>query len=103
MTHPSTGPLDPEELKALADAPCGAAVKAIRKHDPLYARKEGEVLDWLVTFEGNITGFAYVKATNEEDAKKKAAKIKSDGWGDEIEWDTEEIAFVSLQSVEVES
>ena len=36
MSHPSYGPLSPEEWQAILDCPAGQAKKIIRRHDPLW-------------------------------------------------------------------
>lgn len=39
MAHPSFGPLSPEEIARLVDAPVGVAGREIRKHDPIWGMK----------------------------------------------------------------
>jgi hypothetical protein len=83
--HKSTGPLSPDELKALANAPYGEAVKAIRKHDPLFGLREGQKIRWRVTFEREIReeGVAYVTASSEDEATELGANLESSA----INWD----------------
>jgi hypothetical protein len=61
---PVTGPLTRDELKTLAAAPVGAALRAIRKHDPLYGYPPGTKINWLATFVREQEGYAYVKAAS---------------------------------------
>ena len=84
MSHRSTGPLTPEELKELASEPFGTGLKAIRKHDPLYGRKEGEQFKWRVTLSARAWADATVMATDEEDARRKAALLDESEIADEF-------------------
>jgi hypothetical protein len=81
---PVTGPLTRDELKTLAAAPVGAALRAIRKHDPLYGYPPGTKINWLAIFVREQEGYAYVRATSLEEAKAAANAIKHD----QIEWDS---------------
>lgn len=87
--HPSTGPIPPDEFKKLADAPFGAALKTIRKFDPLYGLPPGEKIKWRVTFEREITqeGEAYVMAASKEEAEKLADEIPESKicWDDDLD------------------
>jgi hypothetical protein len=83
MTHPSTGPLEPEELRALAAGPFGRALEVIRKHDPLYGRKEGELIDWVVKVRCKTEGQAVIKAASLKHAKTLADNLTEA----EIDWD----------------
>lgn len=80
MAHQSSGPLTPDELKALAEAPYGEATKAIRKHDPLFGRKPGEDIRWRVEATNVSIMVAYVHAENEEEAQRLAEKLNSCAW-----------------------
>lgn len=83
MIDPVTGPLSRDELKALADAPAGAALKAIRKFDPLYGLPEGTKVDWQVTATREAEGYAIIKAASKEEAQKLAKALKTS----DFEWD----------------
>ena len=76
MSHRSTGPLTPEELKELASEPFGAGLKAIRKYDPLYGRKEGERFRWRVRLSARAFAEATVMAANEEEAKEEGQQAR---------------------------
>jgi len=83
ILDPVTGPLSRDEFKALASAPVGAALNAIRKHDPLYGYPPGHEIDWAVTVVREQEGLATVKAASLEEAKKLADNLRSR----DIEWD----------------
>lgn len=87
MTQSPTGPIPPEEFKALVDAPHGQALKVIQKYDPLYGRfsPDGEPRKWRVklTKEVQATGFVTVNAVTKEEAEELAHGV-SDG---AIDWD----------------
>ena len=96
MSHRSTGPLTSEELKELASEPFGAGLKAIRKHDPLYGRKEGERFKWRVTLSARAWADATVMAADEEDARREAELL------DESEIEYKEFGNHVVESVEPE-
>lgn len=81
MADRSFGPLDRDQFSQLVAAPFGEAAKAIRKHDPLWNRKEGDEIKWLVTATRDVTeeGTAFVHAATKEEAKRKAGELK---WSD---------------------
>lgn len=87
MSISPTGPLSPEEFKALVDAPHGQALKAIRKYDPLYGKfsAEGEPRKWRVkmTKEVQAVGFVTVEAVTEEEAEALAHGVPDH----KIDWD----------------
>lgn len=87
MSVSSTGPMTSEQLKALADAPHGHALKEIRKFDPLYGRLsgEGELIKWRVklTKEVQAVGFVTVEAATKEDAEALAEEVDDH----KVEWD----------------
>lgn len=93
MADPVTGPISREELAGLANAPFGEAHKTIRKHDPLWGKKEGEKIEWNVEFEREVTEYACatVKAESEEEARKIAENLKED----DILWDDDHDPFGS--------
>ena len=96
MSHPSTGPLTPARLKELAEGPFGAGLKAIREHDPLYGRKEGERFKWRVTLSARAWADATVMVTDEEDAHREAELL------DESEIEYKNFGNHVVESVEPE-
>jgi len=70
---------------ALVSAPFGEAEKTIRKYDPLWGRKEGEIIKWRVKFTRTVyeTGYATVEAENEKEAEALADDIPDS----KISWD----------------
>lgn len=80
---PSTGPIPRAEFAKLVDGPYGAAVKIIRRHDPMYGREEGEKIKWRVEVTGTMTGTGWVEACSREEAEKAAENMSSS----EIDWD----------------
>lgn len=88
---PATGPIPREEFAKLIDAPFGAATKAIRKYDPLYARAPGEKITWTVRVEamGRREGTVEIEAPDEKSAREKVCDLS----GDDIEWDWDEDDF----------
>lgn len=89
----SFGPLSADEFQSLVSAPYGAAVKTIRKYDPLYGKvsTEGELVKWKVTLQKEVTmtGYVIVEAATEEDAENIADTIDEN----KIDWDEEESTF----------
>lgn len=81
---PVTGPLSREELRKLANAPFGTAIKEIRKFDPMYGRAPGEKIEWKVICKSNMEGRAYVKAASKKEAEALADKL---GCND-VDWGT---------------
>lgn len=98
---PVTGPLSREQFAALVAAPFGEATKAIRKHDPLYGRDEGEPIKWKVKFRRTSTevGFAYVEAATEEGANALADELDDH----KISWDYDDSDLAEVVSVEAAS
>ncbi len=96
---PATGPVPRAKFYALVDAAYGEATKVIRKYDPMFGRKEGEQLQWLVTYTQEIYGYAYVHATSEKEARELAKRLNR---SKEIAWETPEKDEGQLLSVEVE-
>ena len=84
---------------ALVDAPFGVATKAIRRHDPLWARPDGEKFEWEIQIRrrGADRGVAYVKASSQEEADKLAEDLTEC----EIEWDCDpdDFTIVSVEPV----
>lgn len=70
MTHKATGPISPEEMQRIADLPYGMAAVELRKHDPLFGKKEGDKLEWRVRLSGtgSITATTIVEASSEAEA-----------------------------------
>lgn len=85
MSISPTGPIPPEEFKALVDAPHGQALKAIRKYDPHYGKDDGDLRKWRVKLvkEVTATGFVTVEAVSEEEAGSLAHGISDY----KIDWD----------------
>lgn len=87
MTISPTGPIPPEEFKALVDAPHGHALKIIQKYDPLYGRfpAGGEPRKWRVKLSKEITatGFVTVEAVTAEEAEELAHGVPDH----KIDWD----------------
>lgn len=94
---PVSGPLSREELRALAAAPHGQAVKVIRKHDPLFGRQEGEKIEWSVEYTAEIKGYATVMATSLKEAEKEADNLEVAN----ISWHEFEISNSDISDVEV--
>jgi hypothetical protein len=91
---PSTGPVPREVFAKLGEAPFGAAVKIIRRYDPLYGRVEGKKIKWTVLCEtnGRRAGTAEVEATSEKAAEKAAENLSYD----DVEWDWDEDDFTII-------
>lgn len=85
MRDPVTGPLSREKLHELADAPFGAALKEIRKFDPLYGIRDGDLVKWRVkaTRMAREDGVAEVEAASIEGAKRLAEELDAD----DFDWD----------------
>lgn len=93
---PVTGPLSRQQLAELASAPFGAATEAIRKHDPLWGRSEGEKINWAVTVKRSRRdeGRAVVQASSQ----KEAAMLADDLTDDDIDWDEDcDFEIVSVE------
>jgi hypothetical protein len=73
--NPISGPIPLEEFKALVDAPCGAARKAIQKHDPFWGREAHEKVLFTVKAKAKCIGTAMIEASSQEDADKLAADL----------------------------
>ena len=84
MPDPVTGPLSRDELKVLADAPFGAATKAIRKHDPLWGRVPGETFEWDVR--ATRTTFEVGRATVEAESQEEADRLADELTDDDFSW-----------------
>jgi hypothetical protein len=74
--HPATGPISPELMRALADAPFGKAAEALRKHDPAWGlvTPDRPNLTWTVTLTGEVIATLEVKvvALTEGEARERA-------------------------------
>lgn len=79
MSMSATGPLTPEELKALVEARHGQALKAIQKHDPLYGKlsNAGDPVKYRVKLTKDVRAYGYVtvEAVTPEDAEAMAEEI----------------------------
>lgn len=94
MNDPISGPITRDELRELASAPYGEALKVIRKHDPLFGRKDGEKFRWKVLATVTCTMYAFVEAASEDEANKLADKLNTAAFDYESEGD------ISIDSVE---
>lgn len=78
MAHPATGPITPEQMRALADAPFGKAAEVLRLHDPAWGlASEGNPLrKYDVTLVAMLPAYAVVtvEATTEDQARTIAMK-----------------------------
>jgi hypothetical protein len=92
---PVTGPIPRDKFKALVDAPHGDAREEIRKRDPFWGLPEGAKIAFDVEVRAEVIGYAVVRATSLEEAKK-AAKELTRG---EIEFDSCEFDSFDVESV----
>lgn len=91
MAHPISGPISPEELKALADAPYGKAAVELRKYDPLWGKLSRDaddpqpVIAWNVCLSQEVTMRAHVtvEARTEEEAMEIAENLSEQ----KLSWD----------------
>jgi hypothetical protein len=76
MGHPATGPITPEQMRALADAPYGKAGEVLRRHDPAWGLSgpDTPLRKYDVTLTAMLPAYAVVEveATNPEQARKIA-------------------------------
>ncbi len=97
MGHPATGPISPEQMRALADAPFGKAAEVLRKHDPAWglATPENPILKWSVTLTGTVVAYAIVEveAPDEATARKfaLATRLSSSDWDADVHKGVEDI------------
>lgn len=97
-TDPVSGPLTRDELRALTEAPYGAAVKEIRKHDPLFGLKEGEKIAWRVTASARMVGTAHVKAASKEEAEREADELNDAAFDWEpASWPYDDVEITSVE------
>lgn len=98
MNTSATGPIPPEEFRALIEAPYGAATKAIRQYDPMWGRKDGETVRWRVrvSMERPVVGSVIVEAETEEEAIDRAFEVNPDT----IEWEPDGMANLMVESAE---
>lgn len=87
MGHPATGPISPEQMRALADAPYGKAGEVLRKYDPAWGLSgpEAPLRKYDVTLSAMLPATAYieVEATNPEQARKIAMQERYSN----LDWD----------------
>lgn len=99
--HPISGPISPEELKALTDLPYGQAADVLRQHDPAWglATPDKPIIKWEVTLTASMPVYAVVEveAPDEDTARKMALETRLRGWDWEIDH------FGGPEDVEVES
>lgn len=97
MTHdPVSGPLPREKLQALADAPHGDARDIIRQYDPLWGLPAGAKIEFEVEFRADVVGYALVKASSIEEARKLAATLNKQ----EVEFDPSDAEDWKVMRVE---
>ncbi len=97
MSHPSFGPLTPEEFKRAAALPAGAAAAVIRRHDPLWGLVAGDAVikKYKVSVSravsSRITASVEVEADNEANAEKivRAMSSHTFDWQDPDDWDND--------------
>jgi len=97
MTISPTGPIPPEEFKALVDAPCGQALKVIRQYDPHYGKDDGELRKWRVKLfkEVQAEGFVTVEASSAEEAEALAYGVPDH----KIDWDYDDCGTSFVEEV----
>jgi hypothetical protein len=102
MAHPATGPISPEQMRALADAPYGKAAEVLRRHDPAWGLSgpDAPLRKYEVTLTAMLpaTAVVEVEATNPEQAKKIAMQERFAN----LDWDVDGgPEDVEVQDVEV--
>jgi hypothetical protein len=89
MGHPATGPISPEQMRALADAPYGKAAEVLRKHDPAWGlsspdnplRKYDVILSAMLP----ASALVEIEATSPEQARKIAMAERFSN----LDWDVD--------------
>lgn len=98
--HPISGPISPEELKALAELPYGKAQDELRKHDPAWglSTPDKPLIKWAVTLTANMPVYAEVEveAPDEATARKMALQMDIP----DRDWERD---FSSPDDIDVES
>lgn len=91
MGHPATGPISPEMMRELADAPYGKAGEVLRKFDPAWGLSgpDGQLRKYDVTLTGMLPASAVmeVEATNAKQAREIAMKMRTRF--DTLDWDVD--------------
>lgn len=88
MKHdPVSGPIPREKFNALVTAPHGEARDIIRQYDPFWGLAPDAKIEFEVEVSAEVTGYAIVKASSLEEAKKLAEKLTAD----DVEFDTYEM------------
>lgn len=87
MGHPATGPISPEQMRALADAPYGKAAEVLRKHDPAWGMSDPDrplrKYDVILTAMMPASAVVEVEATSPEQARKIAMSERFSN----LDWD----------------
>jgi hypothetical protein len=101
MKHPISGPISPEELRAIADLPYGKAGAELRKHDPAWGlgSAENPNIKWDVVLVGSapVTTVVTVEAPDEATAKKAAMSIRVH----RSDWEID--TYSRIEDIDVES
>lgn len=95
------GPLTIDRLKELADAPMGAATKALREHDPLWGRALGEKIKWRIEYEQCVTmgGYKIIEAESEDEAMKIFDKMEDSELDPDEFLSANAIEFIDIKAV----
>ena len=98
MGHPATGPISPEQMRELADAPYGKAAEVLRLHDPLFGKKEGDKIKWRVEVEteARMVATTIVEAISKEEAEAIVSKRDANSF----DWDCYDANGFNVESVE---
>lgn len=102
MAHPATGPITPEQMRALADAPFGKAAEALRKHDPAWglASPDNPLRKYDVTLTAMLpaTAVVEVEATNPDQARKIAMQERFSSLDWDIDGNPEDVEVVDVET-----
>lgn len=93
---PVSGPMPREKLRALAEAPHGDARDVIRQYDPFWGLPPGATIEYEVELRADVSGYALVKASSIEEARKLAANLNKH----EVEFDPSDAADWKVMRVE---
>lgn len=96
--HPATGPISPEQMRELADAPYGKAAEVLRQHDPLFGKKPGDKIKWRVELEteARMVATTIVEATSREEAEEIVSKRHANSF----DWECYDANDFNIESVE---
>lgn len=104
MAHPATGPISPEQMRELANAPYGKAAEVLRQHDPLWGKLHHDAdapaapIKWkvFVTQQVTMEAYAKVEALTEEDALEIVGTMRAS----EFSWDLSDTDTIEIQYAE---